>query len=72
MDSCASAFRFILGDGIPSNGTKVMIGTGADPPSSAEAYEGAIQYIKEVQAQYQNMNLTGSGGGWSSEFLITW
>jgi len=40
-----------------------MIGTGADPPSSAEAYEGAIKYSKEAQAQYQNMNLTSSGGG---------
>jgi hypothetical protein len=40
-----------------------MIGTGADPPSSAEAYQGAIKYSKEAQAQYQNMNLTSSGGG---------
>ncbi|KIM76040.1 glyoxal oxidase [Piloderma croceum F 1598] len=57
------AWLYILGDGIPSNGTKVMIGTGADPPSSAEAYKGAIKYSKEAQAQYQNMNLTSSGGG---------
>jgi hypothetical protein len=62
MDSC-NTIRYILGDGIPSNGTKVMIGTGADPPSSAEAYKGAIKYSKEAQAQYQNMNLTSSGGG---------
>jgi hypothetical protein len=59
----ASPFRYILGDGIPSNGTKVMIGTGANPPSSVEAYKGAIKYSKEAQVQYQNMNLTSSGGG---------
>jgi len=40
-----------------------MIGTGDDPPSSAAAYQGALEYSKKALAQYQHMNLTNSGGG---------
>lgn len=56
-------YRYILGDGIPSNGTKVMIGTGANPPSSVEAFQGALAYSKLSLAKYQKMNLTTTGGG---------
>jgi hypothetical protein len=57
-DVIASRLRYILGDGIPSNGTKVMIGTGADPPSSAEASLSALTFSKKLHAQYQYKNLT--------------
>jgi hypothetical protein len=52
-----------LGDGIPSNGTKVIIGTGANPPSSAKASQGAFEFSKKSQLQYKHMNMTSSGGG---------
>ena len=39
--------RYILGDGVPSNGTKVLIGTGANPPSDVAAYAGAMEYSKK-------------------------
>jgi len=38
------AFLYILGDGIPSNGTKIMIGSGANPPVSAAATKGALSF----------------------------
>jgi len=44
------AWLFILGDGVPSNGTKLMIGSGANPPSSKTAYKGAMAYSKALQA----------------------
>jgi len=44
------AWLFILGDGIPSNGTKLMIGSGANPPSSKKAYQGAMAFSKALQA----------------------
>jgi hypothetical protein len=40
-----------------------MIGTGDDPPSSAIAREGALEYSQKAQALYQQMNRTGAGGG---------
>jgi len=50
------AFLYVLADGIPSNGTKVMIGSGANPPSAAAALQGAMEYSQNLQAQpwYQN------------------
>jgi len=57
------AYLYILGDGIPSNGTKVMIGTGANPPSSHKASQGALEFSKKLQLQQQYMNLTSPGGG---------
>jgi len=44
------AWLFILGDGIPSNGTKLMIGSGANPPSSQAAYNGAMAFSLALQA----------------------
>jgi len=57
------AYLYILGDDIPSNGTKVMIGTGANPPSSLKASKGALEFSKKLQLQHQYMNMTNSGGG---------
>ena len=55
-DVVASRFRYILGDGVPSIGTKLMIGTGDNPPSEATALEGALEFSKQLQAQdlYRN------------------
>jgi len=38
-----------------------MIGTGANPPFSAEAYHGALEYSKKFQAGYQYTNTTNAG-----------
>jgi len=57
------AWLYILGNGIPSNGTKIIIGTGANPPFSAAAYQGALRYSKAALVQYAQMNLNGSTGG---------
>jgi hypothetical protein len=39
-----------------------MIGTGANPPSSKTALQGALAFSKTLQGQDQYMNLTNSGG----------
>jgi len=52
------AFLYILGDGIPSNGTKLIIGTGADPAWSATAYEGARSYSQTLQSNSWYRNAT--------------
>lgn len=49
---------YIVGDGIPSNGTKVLIGTGANPPSSAAAYDGAMAHSKKSQLFYRQNNVS--------------
>jgi len=54
----ASSFRYALGDGVPSNGTKIMIGTGANPPFFAKAAQGALNFSKKLQAQAQYQNRT--------------
>jgi len=41
---------YVLVDNVPSNGTKIMIGTGANPPFSAKALKGAIDYGKKLMA----------------------
>lgn len=40
-----------------------MIGTGANPPSSAQAYQGALEYSRKAAIAYQSKNLTSGGGG---------
>jgi hypothetical protein len=40
-----------------------MIGTGANPPSSHKASQGALEFSKKLQLQQQYMNLTSPGGG---------
>jgi len=57
------AWLYILGDGIPSNGTKVMIGSGANPPSSFKASQGALAFSQKSRLQYQHVNLNTSSGG---------
>ena len=51
-------FRYVVVDGVPSKGTKVMIGTGANPPSSATASEGALEYSKKLEASASYRNQT--------------
>jgi hypothetical protein len=55
--------RYILSDGIPSNGTKVIIGTGANLPLSVKVSQGAFKFSKKLQLQYKHMNMTSSSGG---------
>jgi hypothetical protein len=38
------AWLYVLADGVPSKGQRVMIGAGASPPSSAAASAGALAY----------------------------
>jgi hypothetical protein len=38
------AFLYIIGDGIPSKGTKIIIGSGASPPVSSKAIQGALGF----------------------------
>jgi len=52
------AWLYVLGDGVPSNGTKIMIGTGANPPFFAKAAQGALNFSKKLQAQAQYQNRT--------------
>lgn len=52
------AFLYILGDGIPSNGTKILVGNGANPPSSATAFQGANAYSEKLQADPRYRNET--------------
>lgn len=52
------AWLYVVVDGVPSKGTKVMIGTGANPPSSATASEGALEYSKKLEASASYRNQT--------------
>jgi len=57
------AFLYILGDGIPSTGTKVMIGGGGDPPESAAATAGALAASNSTFSQYNVMAPTTPQAG---------
>jgi hypothetical protein len=52
------AFLYIIGDGIPSNGTKIMIGSGSNPPESRKATAGALAYSISIFSQNKVMNTT--------------
>jgi hypothetical protein len=56
------AFLYILGDGIPSDGNKIMIGNGSNPPVSSKATKGALAFSKSF-AQNRVMNTTTHRGG---------
>jgi hypothetical protein len=57
-DLLALCLTKAFADVVPSNGTKLIIGTGANPPSEATALEGALKFSKKLQAQYRYMNQT--------------
>jgi len=44
------AFLYVIGDGIPSKGSKVMIGDGTGPPVSAQAHQGALAHGNSAPA----------------------
>jgi len=54
----APAWLYVLVDNVPSNGTKIMIGTGANPPFSASASEGAIDFGKKLMTSSSYLNDT--------------
>jgi len=51
------AWLYVLVHGVPSNGTKVMT-TGANPPFSAEASEGALNYSRKLMTSPTYLNQT--------------